>query len=46
MDIGEEQPPVELPVPIVPEAVPEEPSAPEPERSVPTEQPQPERVPT
>ena len=47
MNIGEEQPPIELPLPTVPETVPdqEQPAEPEPVRSVPVEQPEPAKVP-
>lgn len=48
MDIGEEQPPIDLPLPSVPETVPEQEESPgesEPERSVPDGQPEPEKVP-
>ena len=42
MNIGEEQPPIELPLPATPEGAPES----EPVRAVPREQPEPEMVPT
>ena len=44
MDIGEEQPPIELPLPVTPEKVlPEQEE--HPQRSLPAEQPAPENVP-
>lgn len=51
MNIGEEQPPIELPLPSTPETVPEQEDQPgrpdesEPERSVPDGQPDPHKVP-
>lgn len=43
MDIGEEEEPIELPLPVIPEALPEHQ---EPERSLPLKEPEPEKVPS
>ena len=43
MNIGEEQAPIELPLPVTPEAAPEQEE--HPQRSLPAEQPAPENVP-
>ena len=50
MNIGEEQAPIELPLPTVPETMPDQeppthPAESKPERSVPIERPEPQKVP-